>query len=153
LKPKKKVLIVDDLMQAEMLREILLGNYPNEMEVAIFSNAGDAVEWLETNWPDVVVVELFLLYGNAAELLGKITDPGLQETGLRLIQFIHKTTEIKNKSPVPTFLVTTQRSKNVNTDDSVTRIYEKPFSTLKFEDDLCKTLGIKSKIPPELLAV
>lgn len=70
---KKKILVIDDEVNIALLLENFLSD---EYEVAVLNNGLDALEWLESNLPDLVICDIQMPGLDGYEFLTKFRQRG-----------------------------------------------------------------------------
>lgn len=152
--PLEMLIVEDDGSVAERLKE-QFSEYSNDLSVSIAHDAGEALEHIRNQIPNVLLLDLMMPYGTAESVLGKQSDPDWIYTGLRLLEHI-RNEEQDGVKPVWVAVITARSSPG--TIDQLRRllgangkVYFKPFDTLQLEHDVVTALGIESKVPFELL--
>lgn len=159
-----QVLLIED--DAMIRKEIVedLKPYETEMQVSETANAGEAVALLSINSPDkrfdAYILDIMLPYAEASRMLNGNSDPDAVHTGERLLRRIRDEENGENNSTVsrPAWVSAITARSNPQLIQVLRsllgdrgKLYIKPFSTYELVHDLALVLGIKSKVPLELL--
>lgn len=148
----KRILIVDDPLVAESLKHTFR-HYQSQIAVDTATSAGDALEIIQKRRPDALIVECWIRYGTADELLdAAVSDPMEHHTGLRLAWHVESSIREKGTSPIHLFLMTSQGDyRDLPTMTTLlavgAKLYLKPFDTIVLEQDVCAALGIPTGYP------
>ncbi len=153
---RKKILIVEDDKAIIEILKVFLKGYA-EYEVYIARDARSAMNLLNESEGvhfDAIFLDIMMPYGTppALEELKSSTDPEELETGLRLLRWLR---EIRGEETVWVAVITARAFPRVAAEaQSLLKqrgcIYFKPFDNLRIEHDLATSLGVPSKVPPEL---
>ena len=155
---KKFLLLIED----EVMETIRgpFNAYRDEIEIKEADNAGMGRKMLLTDSagqrPDVLILDLMIPYGEAAEELDAASDPDQIETGVRLLKSLREYEREQGWSPVWVAVVTARTNPDLMERlekllAGCGRIYTKPFSSIELENDIATVLGIKSHIPLDCL--
>mgnify|MGYP003973029721 CR=1 FL=1 len=162
MKKKLILLIQNDPMHAEMLAETYR-KYP-EFEVVIAIGATAGLAELRKRFPDVLILERVISYGDVkAELRGeydyKEWDAGylLLEKMLKMLGKVKKADRPKVSIFISGFTgmldmpATAEQLALLQCIDAT--ILRLPYDTLRLEYDVCQFLGVETRIPAPLLEV
>lgn len=151
----KQVLIVEDDGDVVVTLKKVFKQYETVVAVRTVADAGAAVQAIEEKEPDLLVLDLMMPYGTAGDLLQGRTDPGMRDTGIRLLEWIRSR---ESKGQRMWVAVTTARSEadalrrvSTHLESGTGRLFPKPYDDLEFEVYVCRALQIDCRLPAELV--
>lgn len=144
------LIVEDDPLVAASQRRVFEDYEAIAIEVAV--DAGEALEWIETWKPSIVLLDLMLPYGAALEKLDGASDRGAIDTGIRLLRFLRSGCDPESEGP--RFLVTTARTAIAVEQGLATllrpgdKVLYKPFDTFELEAWVVDALGLGTPRDP-----
>lgn len=157
--PKRVLLVEDDEGVMDTLQKIVerLGD---DVEAVKAFEAGEAVRILQSRGAlapiDAMILDVMMPYGNAEHELAGSSDPGMDDTGLHLLEKLRQKEIEEDLEKLWVGVVTArihhtvlQRIEDLIGDSG--RLCPKPFPTLLLQHHLACALGIESKVPKALL--
>ncbi len=146
-----KLLIVEDEGRFRVNLKNMFEEYQGVFEVKLAADAGEALDYLNNEQFNVLVLDIMMPYGSAIKELDGDSDPSMSDAGYRLLKVLKKSDAHKNNElfvavvtarAEPTILRKINDLINENG-----KIYLKPFDDFAFENDICERFRIKSKVP------
>lgn len=157
--PKRVLLVEDDEGVMDTLQRIV-GRLGSDVEAVKAVDAGEAIRILRTRDTssriDAMILDVMMPYGNAELELAGRSDPGMDDTGVHLLEKLRQEESETGVERLWVGVVTArihhtvlQRIEDLIGDSG--RLYPKPFPTLLLQHHLACALGIESKVPKALL--
>ncbi|PIR94153.1 hypothetical protein COT97_02920 [Candidatus Falkowbacteria bacterium CG10_big_fil_rev_8_21_14_0_10_39_11] len=147
---KKRILVIDKDLLAEMVADQL--NKYDEFKVFTAGNLGEAVSMIREAKFDLIVVEHFLAYGSAYELLKGESDPRMFYGAPRLIKFVRENLRIN-----PPFVLIGSDPGLLNQSRQkfeipAERVFLTPYSSFSFEKIVCDILAVECRLADDFIA-
>lgn len=105
---KKSLLFVTEFNSGTLQIKRYLQEDGIDVDIHCAVTAGEAIDFLEKNRPDMMILEGEITYGTARETLEAITDPDVWESGMRLLAWLRKYETDRQIPHFPVLFMTTQ---------------------------------------------